>query len=257
METITVGLEDRSYPIYIGTSLDCGSLIRDALPKVKDLMVVTNETVGPLYFDALKVQLEKASFNVKVCVLKDGESYKTVDSWWQILTALMECQFGRDGAIVALGGGVVGDIEVRRSHIRGNLLPVGNLAAQSVGRANTHPEGIVRSQVVVFNLDTSKLIVVALNVASAECNTVVLIGFDREGVVLLSCECVDSCEGYNSHHGCACCEDLLFHSSFLSAIDSQEIFQCIMFLHFPAASNNATAANAHERQTSTPSICST
>ena len=43
METITVGLEDRSYPIYIGTSLDCGSLIRDALPKVKDLMVVTNE----------------------------------------------------------------------------------------------------------------------------------------------------------------------------------------------------------------------
>ena len=56
METITVGLEDRSYPIYIGTSLDCGSLIRDALPKVKDLMVVTNETVGPLYFDALKVQ---------------------------------------------------------------------------------------------------------------------------------------------------------------------------------------------------------
>ncbi|MBQ4246360.1 MAG: 3-dehydroquinate synthase [Succinivibrio sp.] len=110
METITVGLEDRSYPIYIGTSLDCGSLIRDALPKVKDLMVVTNETVGPLYFDALKVQLEKASFNVKVCVLKDGESYKTVDSWWQILTALMECQFGRDGAIVALGGGVVGDM---------------------------------------------------------------------------------------------------------------------------------------------------
>ena len=61
METITVGLEDRSYPIYIGTSLDCGSLIRDALPKVKDLMVVTNETVGPLYFDALKVQLEKAA----------------------------------------------------------------------------------------------------------------------------------------------------------------------------------------------------
>ena len=71
METITVGLEDRSYPIYIGTSLDCGSLIRDALPKVKDLMVVTNETVGPLYFDALKVQLEKASFKARYSFCSD------------------------------------------------------------------------------------------------------------------------------------------------------------------------------------------
>lgn len=110
METITVGLGDRSYPIHIGTSLNYGSLIREALPKVKDLMVVTNDTVGPLYFDSLKAQLESCSFSVSVCVLKDGESYKTVESWWQILTALMEKQFGRDGAIVALGGGVVGDM---------------------------------------------------------------------------------------------------------------------------------------------------
>lgn len=110
METITVGLGTRSYPIYIGTDLNYGDLIREALPKVTDVMVVTNTTVGPLYFDELKTQLEEHDFNVSECVLKDGEAYKTVDSWWQILTALMEKDFGRDGAVIALGGGVVGDM---------------------------------------------------------------------------------------------------------------------------------------------------
>ena len=93
METITVGLGTRSYPIYIGTDLNYGDLIREALPKVTDVMVVTNTTVGPLYFDELKTQLEERDFNVSECVLKDGEAYKTVDSWWQILTALMEKDF--------------------------------------------------------------------------------------------------------------------------------------------------------------------
>ncbi|MGN0901799.1 MAG: 3-dehydroquinate synthase [Succinivibrio sp.] len=110
METITVGLNERSYPIYIGKDLEYGTLIRKALPKVQDLMVVTNDTVGPLYFEKLKECLEKENFKVHSCVLKDGECYKTVDSWFSIMTALMEAEFGRDGAIVALGGGVVGDM---------------------------------------------------------------------------------------------------------------------------------------------------
>lgn len=110
METITVGLDTRSYPIYIGKDLNHGELVRKALPKVKDLMVVTNDTVGPLYFETLKKELEEQGFKVRECVLKDGECYKTVESWRQILTALLEAEFGRDGAIVALGGGVVGDM---------------------------------------------------------------------------------------------------------------------------------------------------
>lgn len=110
MQSINVGLGERSYPIYIGTELDYGSLIRKALPKVRKLMVVTNETVGPLYLDKLKQQLESAGFEPSSCVLKDGEAYKTVDSWMQIMTALLEHDFGRDGALVALGGGVVGDM---------------------------------------------------------------------------------------------------------------------------------------------------
>ena len=110
MESITVGLGERSYPIYIGTNLEYGKLIKQALPKVKDLMVVTNDTVGPLYFEKVQKSLQEQGFNVHECVLKDGECYKTLDSWWQILTTLLEQQFGRDGAIVALGGGVVGDM---------------------------------------------------------------------------------------------------------------------------------------------------
>ena len=54
MESITVGLGERSYSIYNGTNLEYGKLIKQALPKVNDLMVVTNDTVGPLYFE--KVQ---------------------------------------------------------------------------------------------------------------------------------------------------------------------------------------------------------
>ena len=110
MESITVGLGERSYPIYIGTNLEYGKLIKQALPKVKDLMVVTNDTVGPLYFEKVQKSLQEQGFNVHECVLKDGECYKTLESWWQILTTLLEQQFGRDGAIVALGGGVVGDM---------------------------------------------------------------------------------------------------------------------------------------------------
>ena len=110
MESITVGLGERSYPIYIGTNLEYGKLIKQALPKVKDLMVVTNDTVGPLYFEKVQKSLQEQGFNVHECVLKDGECYKTLHSWWQILTTLLEQQFGRDGAIVALGGGVVGDM---------------------------------------------------------------------------------------------------------------------------------------------------
>ena len=110
MENITVGLGDRAYPIYVGTSLEYGPLIRQALPKVRDVMIVTNDTVGPLYAQKLKSQLEKEQFKVSLCILKDGEAYKTIDSFMQIHTSLLEADFGRDGAIIALGGGVVGDM---------------------------------------------------------------------------------------------------------------------------------------------------
>jgi 3-dehydroquinate synthase len=107
---IEVGLGDRSYQIVIGSGLDAGREARQALGNRTDIMVVTNDTVGPLYLDATVKSLEAAGFKAKSCVLKDGEKYKTAESWMQILTALLEAGFGRDCAVAALGGGVVGDM---------------------------------------------------------------------------------------------------------------------------------------------------
>ncbi len=110
MQSITVGLAERSYQIHIGSNFNYGSLIKQALSKQKDLLIVTNDTIAPLYLEKVKRSLIAEGFRVSQCILKDGECYKTVDSWMQILTALLEEDFGRDGAIVALGGGVVGDM---------------------------------------------------------------------------------------------------------------------------------------------------
>ncbi len=110
--TIVVGLGDRSYPIVIGSGseVDAGAEARKALGDRTDIMVVTNDTVGPLYLEQAARSLENAGFKARSCVLKDGEKYKTAESWMQILTALLESGFGRDCAVAALGGGVVGDM---------------------------------------------------------------------------------------------------------------------------------------------------
>lgn len=110
MQSITVGLAERSYPIHIGSNFNYGALVKQALIKQKDLLIVTNDTIAPLYLEKVKQSLIAEGFKVSQCILKDGECYKTVDSWMQILTTLLEDDFGRDGAIVALGGGVVGDM---------------------------------------------------------------------------------------------------------------------------------------------------
>ena len=110
MEKLTVDLKDRSYPIYIGEKLNAGELIREALPKVHTVLVVSNETIAPLYLKSLQESLEQQGFSVHACILKDGEKYKKVESYMQVLTAALEAGLSRDGAMLALGGGVVGDI---------------------------------------------------------------------------------------------------------------------------------------------------
>lgn len=110
LETLQVDLKDRSYPIYIGLNLDYGRLLRQALPQTSELMVVTNDTIAPLYLDKTRESLTAAGFKVHEVILKDGECYKTVDSYMQIMTALIEAGLSRDCALAALGGGVVGDM---------------------------------------------------------------------------------------------------------------------------------------------------
>lgn len=108
MKTLTVELGARSYPIHIGDGL----LARSELlaPHVDDrkIMVVSNETVAPLYLTDIRRAL--AGHVVSSVVLPDGEAFKTLDVLNTIFDALLEQRFARDCCLLALGGGVIGDI---------------------------------------------------------------------------------------------------------------------------------------------------
>ena len=108
IQEITVDLADRSYPIVIGSGLLNGGFDLGGFVKGSDCLVVSNETVAPLYLDRLLSNI--SSKNVATVELPDGESYKTVATMQTILDALVDTGANRDTTVIALGGGVVGDI---------------------------------------------------------------------------------------------------------------------------------------------------
>lgn len=108
MERLNVELADRSYPISIGSGLLAQRDLFTQAIRGRRVMIVTNETVAPLYLQRLQQTLD--GYQLDACVLPDGEAYKTLDSFGQIITALLEGGHGRDTTIVALGGGVIGDL---------------------------------------------------------------------------------------------------------------------------------------------------
>jgi 3-dehydroquinate synthase len=108
MQTVHIDLGSRSYPILIGSGLlDQPSVLVQAIP-ARDVLVVTNETVGPLYLAAVLRGL--AGKRVASIALPDGERYKTLETLGRVLDAMVEQRLNRDACIVALGGGVVGDM---------------------------------------------------------------------------------------------------------------------------------------------------
>ncbi|QXO17633.1 3-dehydroquinate synthase [Vibrio ostreae] len=109
MERITVSLDERSYPISIGAGLfnDPALLCLSAKQKV---LIITNHTVAPLYADKLTVMLDSLGCQSAVLELPDGEQYKTLDTFNTIMSYLLEHNYSRDVVIVALGGGVIGDL---------------------------------------------------------------------------------------------------------------------------------------------------
>jgi len=108
MQTVHIELGARSYPILIGSGLIDQSAVLAQAVAARDVIVVTNETVGPLYLAALRRGLEDKRLGS--VVLADGEAYKTLDSLSQVLDAMVAQRLNRDACVVALGGGVVGDI---------------------------------------------------------------------------------------------------------------------------------------------------
>jgi 3-dehydroquinate synthase len=108
VRTINVDLGERSYPIVIGSGLLGGSFDLTEYIAGPDCLVVSNETVAPLYLETLKACL--AGKTVESISLPDGEVHKTTDTMHTILDKLVECGANRDTTVIALGGGVVGDI---------------------------------------------------------------------------------------------------------------------------------------------------
>ena len=106
--TLRVELGTRSYPIVIGTGLLSQRGILDAHLRHRDVLVVSNETVAPIYLEPVKALLSGS--RVAAVILPDGEQHKTMATVNHVLDALVAARYGRDCVIVALGGGVVGDI---------------------------------------------------------------------------------------------------------------------------------------------------
>ncbi|AQP99471.1 3-dehydroquinate synthase [Pseudoalteromonas sp. SG45-5] len=108
MLELTVNLDERSYPIYIGKSAlqDNGRLVHhigDCRP-----IIITNDTIAPLYLQKLLDSL--AELNPLSFIIPDGEQYKSLEWFEKISAFLLQNNCGRDTCLIALGGGVVGDL---------------------------------------------------------------------------------------------------------------------------------------------------
>jgi 3-dehydroquinate synthase len=108
MRTLTVELGERSYPIYIGQNLLHNAELLTRHLDSRQVLIVTNETVAPLYLEPVKAALEDRQ--LATVVLPDGEAYKTMDSAMTVFDALLARRFSRSAHLVALGGGVIGDL---------------------------------------------------------------------------------------------------------------------------------------------------
>jgi 3-dehydroquinate synthase len=108
---LTVPLGDRSYPIHIGDGLLGDAALLAAVLPARRIAVVTNDIVGPLYAPRLQATWAAAGATPLLeIVLPDGERHKTLPTVSRILDTLVANRFARDDLVVALGGGVVGDM---------------------------------------------------------------------------------------------------------------------------------------------------
>jgi len=109
--TLSVELGDRGYPIYIGAGLlQLENLLSPFLSS--QVLIVTNTVVAPLYLDQFEALIGRCGVSVQIetIILKDGESEKTLDTVSSVFDKLMHVRFNRKAVIIALGGGVVGDM---------------------------------------------------------------------------------------------------------------------------------------------------
>lgn len=108
MNPLVVSLAERSYPIYIDSGLfrSNSSLVKHI--KSKRVCIVTNDVVAPLYLKQLTENL--VDFQVDTIIIKDGEAEKSLANFEKIMAHMLSGNHGRDTTMIALGGGVIGDL---------------------------------------------------------------------------------------------------------------------------------------------------
>jgi 3-dehydroquinate synthase len=110
MHTLTVDLGERSYPIYIGSDLLRQADLIGRHIHGQSALIVSNTTVESLYLQSLQLALEANQIRYDLVILEDGEQFKTMASIATIIDKLLQNRHDRRTSIIALGGGVVGDI---------------------------------------------------------------------------------------------------------------------------------------------------
>lgn len=108
MNVIMANFDKRSYPIYVGDDVINSADIFQRHVHGRQIMLVSNETVAPMYLD--NIVRHYVDHIVKRIILPDGEQYKSIAYLERIITGLLENKFNRNCCLVALGGGVIGDI---------------------------------------------------------------------------------------------------------------------------------------------------
>ena len=108
MATLTVELGERSYPIFIQANLLNQANVLAPFLKTKQVVVVTNDVVEPLYFDKLAAALPDCQ--ISKIVIADGEAHKNLQTFEEVISQLLAMSAARDTTLIALGGGVVGDL---------------------------------------------------------------------------------------------------------------------------------------------------
>ncbi len=163
MQTVKVDLADRSYTVYIGSGMLGKTHPAFNITPGSTVLIVSNETVAPLYLDTLAKSLADA--DVHSLILPDGEAFKTMEHWSQIIDKLIEIRATRDATVLTLGGGVIGDMGgfAAASYMRGiNFIQVPtSLLAQvdaSVGGKTgfNHPRG--KNLIGAFHQPTAVLV---------------------------------------------------------------------------------------------------
>jgi 3-dehydroquinate synthase len=171
MQTLKVELADRSYPIHIGQNLISNADLLLPHLKRKHVAIVTNTTVAPLYLDKLTHTLQNAGVKVIPIILPDGEAYKNSETLNKIYDVLLQNRCERSTTLIALGGGVIGDLTgyAAATYLRGVpfiQIPTTLLSQvdSSVGGKTgiNHPLGknmigaFYQPQVVLADIDTLK-----------------------------------------------------------------------------------------------------